>query len=92
MSFTWWEGAPENRDTPERTNFSLLSLENTLKSLQLDRVARLLLAKGILLGELAFCHVNSSSASRGEKTVKAAFYSRVPFDISVPLVSSMSRV
>ena len=38
-------------------------LENALKSLKLDRVSRLLLAKGTLLGELAFCHVNSSSAS-----------------------------
>ena len=67
--------------------FQSFFLENALKSLKLDRVSRLLLAKGTLLGELAFCHVNSSSASSGEKTVKAAFYSRAAFDMCVPLVT-----
>ena len=53
MSFTWREGARQTEIPLGEPTFQVF-LENALKSLKLGRVARLLLANGTLLGELAF--------------------------------------
>ena len=63
MSFTWREGARQTEIPLGEPTFQVF-LENALKSLKLGRVARLLLANGTLLGELAFWTVLQLAEAR----------------------------